>query len=199
MKKILKFLFIPLIALVVAGCGGVEAKPPAERTPLTIEERSVGNLIVMEGRIAYDNTTAIQAAALLLRETAKKMKEKGNEYFVMNNKFVNPMTTTFSELVAYNYPDNAGPYFKDYAQKSTGLETDKKLRELIYKEGSSKGFRIQANGWKKPLLETPTWNVEQVLNDPLIDEYIQAGYEDAEILPKNRIITFHKNKKLPVI
>jgi hypothetical protein len=196
MKTITKILTITAIIVAFVGCGGATAKPPSERTPLTIQERQVSNIFVLEGRIAYENTTPIQAAALLLREAAKKMKAQGYEYFVLNGPHVNPMTTTFSALVAYDYPDNAGPHFKDYGTKSTGLETDKKVREVNYKEGGAKGFRIIAGARKEPLLETPTWSVEQVLNDPLIEKYIQAGFEDAEILPKNQVVSFNTNKKL---
>ena len=197
MKKVLKFLSIPLAALIIAGCGGVEAKPPSERTPLSIEKHEVsGGLITLEGRIAYENTTPIQAAALQLREAAKILKKEGYSHFTINSKYASPLTTKFADMIAYCYPDSSGPHFKDYEHKSTGLETDKcRLREIVWKNGDSKGFRLIVWGQKIQKLDTATWSVEQVLNDPLIEEYI---HEDAQIFPQNQIITFHKNEKLPV-
>jgi hypothetical protein len=199
MRQITKLLSMSLIPFVFIGCGGATVKPPAERTPLPIAKKEKANVVSLEGRIAYDNTTALQAAALELREAAKLLKAQGYEYFTLSSRYANPMTTKFSDFVAYCFPDNAGPDSKDYGKKSTGLENGKcKIPEITFKEGSSKGYRVVAYGFKEPKLDTATWSVEQVLTDPVIDEYIKAGYADAQILPKNEVITFESRSKLPL-
>lgn len=199
MKTVLKTILVSMVALLFIGCAGAEVKPPSERTPLPIAKKEKANVVVLEGRIAFENTTALQAAALELREAAKIMKEKGYKYFTLSSRYANPMTTKFSDFVAYCFPDNAGPNSKDYGKKSTGLENGKcQIPEITFKEGSSKGYRVVAYGFDKPKLDTASWSVEQVLTDPVIDQYIKAGYADAQILPKNEVVSFEKNNKLPL-
>lgn len=199
MKNMFKILTVAIGAFLLIGCSSIEIKPPETRTPLEINTREAANTVVLEGRISYENTTAMQSAALELREVAKIMKEKGYKYFTLSSRYANPLTTNFSDFVAYCFPDNAGSAYKDYGQKSTSLENGKcKFPEITFKEGSSKGYRVVAYGFVEPKLDTASWSVNQVLNDAVIDEYIQAGYKDAEIHPKNQRVSFKENKRLPL-
>lgn len=164
--------------------------------PIAIYSASSTNIYI-SGTYSFDDDEAsdITNLAIFIREASKVYNEDGIKYFKIINAEVPRVLINFESLVSYCYPDNAGYNPSDFEEKSTSLERKcktfqaLKLSGRVYQDDDN-NLVIAFIGTKKLSMEESYWSVEEVLNSPIIDKYIEESLKESDKRP----IEFRKHK-----
>lgn len=182
--KILISTILSLTTFIFSGCGTTASGPfLVKQYHLNSDKKEI---VIPMGSYDADmsKVSPAQNLAIIIKKSAKVLKEKNINYFTIDalNK-VPPMITNFSDLVQYCYPENKGTNANSWTAGSTSLEDKCELK--IYKSTTNNDVWIKVIESEKNL-QVGTWSVQEVLNDKTLNAYIQS----AKLTAKNQDIAF---------
>jgi hypothetical protein len=201
MKKNILFALLGALTLTITGCG---AKPKPQTKPLEFIKSTYSNndnIYTVYGYATLHKNTVLQNAAIIIRAGAEDMKSKGYKYMKVTAGRKYPfIITKFEDLASYCFPENNGYSWDDMDERSTSLESGKCSLRGYVKDDDKKvvSAALEIFGFNTPQ-STPVWSVDQIINDPIIDNYIKAAYanQPANLIPLNlkpKIIKVKVNK-----
>lgn len=179
MKKI---ILITLVfgAILFSGCASKQAKfletsNHHTRMATSINIDPVGRSIVV-GTQDYDmdKVSPVQNLAIAFKKIAKEIDS--DEFILEPGHEVPIMITNFKDLVSYCYPENKGVDADAYTEGSTSLEDKCNFGTWA----TNKNLVMVSVKTAKKSLAVGTWNKQQVLNDPFIDQLIKNAKKDSE-------------------
>jgi hypothetical protein len=194
MKSIILSALMVSTTIILSGCATKEAAPEnmihESSKPSAFAEQNLGNTVIYQGWVADPKIvpqTTLQNAAIEFKLAAQHFKSLGIKYFTLSPKHNVPfMITHFKDMAAYCYPANAGYSYNEINAAKTQLESGK-CSIGANKDGPN-GAQIWFIG-KEDKEGLPVWSVEQVLNDEVIDQYIQTVMDTAKIPVQNRLVS----------
>lgn len=152
-------IFISLImALFFIGCAGGSVSTPSNEKLVKINDEATEGKRSLLIKIKTTGATPLQKIASALNEAAKVFKSKGITHFKINPKYLMDK----SGLGISNYVTDLKSLEEFCFPKGDGLET--KCEKLRFKT-----LKLWIAG-TEPVFYTPTWSVEQVLNDSYVQK-----------------------------
>jgi len=179
MGKVVLSVILAIIIIFMSGCGA-KAPRPMNMVETSIKGKIANVAIAGTINLNKDKASVLQNSAIQIKEAAKVFKENGYPYFwISSNKKNNGIPLNITDmkgLVSYCYPQSKGFHADDTSAGSSSLE--QKCNLELMKNQNTTFYELVPE--EKPLLDKPTWSVDQVLADEFIEGFIKAAIEDGK-------------------